>query len=57
MNFGSDRERPKTWSQIWGAGQGIGAVREILPAGELVERLRREYRKRLDEIAALAKAA
>ena len=57
MNFGSDREKPKTWSQIWGAGQGIGAVREILPAGELVERLGREYRKRLDEIAALAKAA
>ncbi|MCM5572143.1 nitronate monooxygenase family protein [Burkholderiaceae bacterium FT117] len=57
MNFGSEREKPKTWSQIWGAGQGIGAVDAIVPAGELVDRLRREYRKRLDEIAALAKAA
>src|SRR5690606_35480637 len=57
MNFGSDGERPEPWSQIWGAGQGIGAVRDVLPAGELVERLRREYLKRLGEISALAKAA
>jgi nitronate monooxygenase len=54
MNFGSDRERPKTWSQIWGAGQGVGAISEIVPAAELVERLRREYRKRLGEIASLS---
>jgi nitronate monooxygenase len=54
MNFGSDRQRPKTWSQIWGAGQGIGAVRGVVGAGELVERLAREYRQRLREIAALA---
>ena len=54
MNFGSDRERPKTWSQIWGAGQGIGAIGEIRPAAQFIERLRGEYRKRLGEIAALA---
>jgi nitronate monooxygenase len=57
MNFGSEREKPKTWSQIWGAGQGIGAIREIVPAAELVARLGREYHKRLGEIAALAAAA
>ncbi len=28
---------------MWGSGQGIGAVREVLPVGELVERLAREY--------------
>jgi nitronate monooxygenase len=43
MNFGSDREKPKAWKEIWGCGQGIGAVREVLAAGELVERLKREY--------------
>jgi nitronate monooxygenase len=54
MNFGSERERPKTWSQIWGAGQGVGAIEAVVPAAELVERLRGEYRRRLGEIAALA---
>ncbi len=56
MNFGSDRKRPETWSRIWGAGQGIGAVREIVSTAELVARLKREYRQRLREIAALASA-
>ena len=41
MNFGSDRK--KKWKDIWGAGQGIGGVRGVVPAGELVARLRREY--------------
>jgi nitronate monooxygenase len=43
MNFGADRDKPKAWKEIWGCGQGIGAVHEVLPAGELVARLRREY--------------
>ncbi len=43
MNFGSDREKPKAWKEIWGAGQGIGAVDEILPAAGLVAKLRAEY--------------
>ncbi len=43
MNFGSDREKPKAWKEIWGCGQGIGAVKAIGTAGELVDRLKREY--------------
>ncbi|HEX4896465.1 MAG TPA: nitronate monooxygenase family protein [Solimonas sp.] len=44
MNFGSGGgSDAKAWRDIWGCGQGIGAVREVLPAGELVARLRREY--------------
>jgi len=39
MDFGS----AKAWKEIWGCGQGIGAVKEIVPAGELVDRLAREY--------------
>ncbi|GAA5233337.1 nitronate monooxygenase [Verticiella sediminum] len=43
MNFGSDREKPKAWKEIWGCGQGIGVLREVMPAASLIERLAREY--------------
>jgi nitronate monooxygenase len=44
MNFGSGGNTDaKAWKDIWGCGQGIGAVKSVLPAGELVARLRREY--------------
>ena len=41
MNFGGSAA--KAWKEIWGSGQGIGAVREIVPAKQLIERLAREY--------------
>jgi nitronate monooxygenase len=41
MSFGSDRK--KAWKDIWGCGQGIGAVTQVVPAGALVARLKREY--------------
>jgi nitronate monooxygenase len=41
MNFGADGAK-KAWKDIWGCGQGIGAVRSVLPAAQLVERLRSE---------------
>lgn len=41
MNFGSGST--KAWKDIWGAGQGVGAVREVLPAAQLIARLMREY--------------
>jgi nitronate monooxygenase len=40
MNFGSDR---KAWKDIWGCGQGIGAIDAVVPAAVLIERLKREY--------------
>ena len=43
MDFGKAANRAKAWSQIWGSGQGIGAVRAITPAAGLVDRLAREY--------------
>ena len=42
MNFGGAGAK-KTWKDIWGCGQGIGAVTEVTSAAALVERLRREY--------------
>ena len=41
MNFGSDAT--KAWRDIWGCGQGIGAVKAVVPTAELVARLQREY--------------
>ena len=58
MNFGSTRVKP--WKDIWGAGQGIGAVKGIVPAAELIARLKREYeaaRERLGVASASAEAA
>lgn len=34
----------KAWRDIWGSGQGIGAVDKVQPAGELIARLVDEYR-------------
>ncbi len=50
MNFGSGRT--KAWKDIWGSGQGIGAVSEVVPAGELVARLGREYAAARSRLAA-----
>ncbi|CAG2145524.1 hypothetical protein LMG26411_02748 [Cupriavidus numazuensis] len=41
MNFGSNA-KAKAWKDIWGSGQGIGAVKAVVPAGELIGRLERE---------------
>ena len=41
MNFGGDA--PKAWRDIWGSGQGIGAIRQVLPARELIARWVAEY--------------
>jgi nitronate monooxygenase len=41
MNFGGSSA--KAWKEIWGCGQGIGAVTKVQPAAEYVAQLRREY--------------
>jgi nitronate monooxygenase len=44
MNFaGGEGSKSKAWKDIWGCGQGIGAVKSVTGAGELVARLQREY--------------
>ena len=42
MNFSGGGSK-KAWKDIWGSGQGIGAVKAVVPAGEMIARLRREY--------------
>jgi nitronate monooxygenase len=53
MNFGQGSSKAKAWSQIWGAGQGIGAIHDIVPAADLVDRLAREYAEAKSEMARL----
>jgi len=44
MSFeGAGGSKAKAWRDIWGSGQGIGAVKKVVPAGELVAKLAREY--------------
>ena len=42
MDFGGGDSAKKAWKDIWGCGQGIGAVKAVVPVAELVARLRRE---------------
>jgi nitronate monooxygenase len=41
MNFAGDKA--KAWKDIWGAGQGIGPIRDVASTAELVARLSEEY--------------
>ena len=41
MNFGGDAK--KAWKDIWGCGQGIGAIQSVQPAAEMIARLVHEY--------------
>ena len=43
MDFGSGRAKPKAWKDIWGSGQGIGAIQAVMPTADLVARLAQEY--------------
>ena len=46
MNFASASgggSKPKAWRDIWGCGQGIGAVKAVVPAAERIAELKREY--------------
>jgi nitronate monooxygenase len=36
-------DEAKAWKTVWSAGQGAGAVHDVMPAAELVARLRSEY--------------
>ena len=43
MDFAAAIGGAKAWKDIWGCGQGIGAVHEVVPARALVQRLQSEY--------------
>ena len=49
MNFGGDSA--KAWKDIWGCGQGIGAINEIGTVAAYVEKLQREYQAARQRLA------
>jgi len=49
MNFGGGAQ--KAWKDIWGCGQGIGAITEVTSTADLVARLRREYQTARNRLA------
>ena len=51
MSFGSGgSSKSKAWKDIWGSGQGIGAVKAVEGAGDFVARLGREYAQAKERI-------
>jgi nitronate monooxygenase len=44
MDFDKATTGAKAWKDIWGAGQGVGSVKAVVPVADLVDRLEREYR-------------
>jgi nitronate monooxygenase len=57
MNFaGGEGSKTKAWKDIWGCGQGIGAVTEVVSTAALVARLKREYREAQQRLLPQAEA-
>ncbi len=53
MDFAkASKSGAKAWKDIWGAGQGVGNIDEILPAREVVLKFEREYKEALAELNA-----
>lgn len=50
MSFGSDGGA-KAWRDVWGAGQGIGAIKQVESAADLVQRLKGEYNAARERLA------
>ena len=51
MNFGSGGNmKTKAWKDIWGSGQGIGAIQDVEPVEAVVARLEAEYREAVDSL-------
>ena len=53
MNFAGTEGTPKAWKDIWGCGQGIGAIKEIASVSEFVARLKGEYGLARERLARL----
>ena len=55
MNFGSgEAVKAKAWKDIWGSGQGIGAIDRRMSTAEYVAQLKKEYEAARDRMAALS---
>ncbi|HEX6375057.1 MAG TPA: nitronate monooxygenase family protein [Allosphingosinicella sp.] len=50
MDFGGGESAKKAWRDIWGSGQGIGAIDRVRPAGDYVAELMRQYEEAKAEL-------
>ena len=58
MNFATgEGSKAKAWRDIWGSGQGIGAIDAVLPAADYVARLIEEYAAARAELCGRSDAA
>ncbi|UOQ94814.1 nitronate monooxygenase family protein [Halobacillus shinanisalinarum] len=48
MNFGEETAKP--WKDIWGSGQGVGAIKEVTSTAEFVNKLYKEYFEARDSL-------
>ena len=56
MNFGSGgNTEAKAWKDIWGSGQGIGAVKAVESVADRVDKMEAEYNQARTELAAKAR--
>lgn len=57
MNFGAGRSKPKAWKDVWGCGQGIGVVKDVPSAEELIGRLVSEYDAAFERMSEMYKSS
>ncbi len=50
MNFANSDSKVKAWRDIWSAGQGVGAVKEVVSVAEFVARITREYEAAIEKL-------
>ena len=55
MSFSDTSSKAKAWKDIWGAGQGVGAIDEVLPVAEIVDNLEKEYLQAVERVASYRK--
>ncbi|MEM1372459.1 MAG: nitronate monooxygenase, partial [Pseudomonadota bacterium] len=51
MNFSEDRQKPKSWKEIWGSGQGIGAIAQVTTTADLVAALSEQFEVAKERLA------
>ncbi|MDP3493331.1 MAG: nitronate monooxygenase family protein [Hyphomonadaceae bacterium] len=57
MSFQSaEGSKAKAWKDVWGSGQGIGAIKSRMPAAQYIAQLKREYEEAKAKLAVSAAA-
>ena len=51
LDYSPGQSKPKSWKQIWGAGQGIGVIEKSQAAAEFIDQLRTEYQQASEQLS------